>query len=83
MGRKNQTLFINNSFHKYKNKIAYRVRDENKFVEKIYDQIDAKKYFLFGSDSNDTATKIYNKCLTKYPELKDKFLLRTADTDVL
>ena len=78
----NQTLFINNSFHKYKNKIAYRVRDENKFVEKIYEEIADNKYFIFGSDSNDTATKIYNKCLSKYPDKKDKFLLITADTDV-
>ena len=78
----NQTLFINNSFQKYKNKIAYRVRDENKFVEKIYEEIADDKYFLFGSDSNDTATKIYNKCLSKYPDKKDKFLLITADTDV-
>ena len=78
----NHTLCINNGFQKYKNNIAYRVRDENKFVEQIYDEIDTNKYFLFGSDSNDTSTKFYNKCLAKYPDKKDKFLIITADTDV-
>ena len=77
----NHTLCINNGFQKYKNNIAYRVRDENKFVEQIYDEIDTNKYFLFGSDSNDTSTKFYNKCLAKYPDKKDKFLIITADTD--
>ena len=37
---------------------------------------------MLGSDSNDTATKIYHKFLSKYPDEIDKFLLITADTDV-
>ena len=75
-----QTLYINNSYQKYKGKVALRIRDECEFVKKIYDEIDADIFFLFGCDSNDTITKIFNKCITKYSRLKDKFMLITADT---
>jgi hypothetical protein len=43
--------------------------------------IEQNKHFLFGCDSNDTVTKLYYKCVDKYPHLKDKFILITADTD--
>ena len=59
----NKTLFVENAFQKYKDKIAYRVRDEALFINTIYDSINDEKYFLFGSDSCDTATKLYYKCL--------------------
>ena len=37
---------------------------------------------MFGCDSNDTITKLYNHCLNKATgEAKDKFILITADTD--
>ena len=68
-------------YQKYQNKWAYRVRDEAKNIDRIYEEVEANKYFLFGSDSNDTATKIYNKCLSKYPDKLDKFILITADTN--
>ena len=32
----NKTLYINNTYQKYKDKKAYRVRDETQFLEKRY-----------------------------------------------
>ena len=78
----NKTLYINNTYQKYKDKKAYRVRDETQFLEKIYSEIEKSNYFLFGSDSCDTITKLYHKCLHKYPEIKDKSLLITAETNL-
>ena len=37
-------------------------------------------FVWFGSDSNTTVTKLNNKCLLKYPDIKDNFVLRTTDT---
>ena len=77
-----KTIYINNTFKKYQNKPAIRMRNENKFIERIYEDIDNKKFFWFGSDSNSIVTKLYNKCLLKYPDIKDNFVLITADTDI-
>ena len=77
-----KTIYINNTFKKYQNKPAIRMRNVKKFIERIYEDIDNLNYFWFGSDSNTTVTKLYNKCLLKYPDIKDNFVLITADTDI-
>ena len=43
--------------------------------------MEKSNYFLFGSDSCDTITKIYHKCIHKYQSIKDKVLLITAETN--
>ena len=76
------TLYINNTFKKYEGVKAYRIRDEDKLLNQLLSNIEKQDYFLFGCDSNDTITKLYNHCLNKATaEARDKFILITADTD--
>jgi hypothetical protein len=56
-------------------------RDENAFLQKLLDNIYNDDYFLFGSDSRDIATKLFNKCLQDNQQKKDQLLLITADSD--
>ena len=77
----NRTIYIKNNHQKYKSKRAYRIRDENKFLEQLLDDIRNNKPFLFASDSNDSATKLCAKCLKHFPQLKDKIILITKDTN--
>lgn len=76
------TLYINNTFKKYEGVKAYRIRDEDKLLNQLLSNIENEEYFLFGCDSNDTITKLYNHCLKKATdETKEKFILITSDTD--
>ena len=58
------------------------MRNENKFIERIYEGINNKKFFWFGSYSNTTVSNLCNKCVLKYPDIKDNFVLITTDTDI-
>ena len=40
-----KTIYINNTSRKYQNKPAIRMRNENKFIDRIYEDIDNKKFF--------------------------------------
>jgi hypothetical protein len=73
---------LTNTFQKFKNVPAVRVRSEPAFLEKLVDHCNADKPFLFGSDSCDVVTKFYHRCIDRVtdPSLKGKFLLVTADT---
>jgi hypothetical protein len=76
------TVMLTNTFQKFKNVPAVRVRSEPAFLEKLVDHCNADKPFLFGSDSCDVVTKFYHRCIDRVtdPSLKGKFLLVTADT---
>jgi len=83
--RLDNVLYYKNDFQKYKDIEALRIRDENKFLDKLEEFVKNDKYFLFASDSNTTATSfsedLHRKLLSQYPEKKDKFILITSDTD--
>ena len=58
------------------------MRDEGKFIDRVYQEIEKNRPLMGASDSNDWATKHFHKCCKKYPKMTDKFILITADTDV-
>lgn len=79
--RNNDTkLYVNNFYKKYKDIKAVNVKDENIFIDKINDDIKNNKYFLFGCDSCDTITKLYNDCLKKNPDKKNDMILITSES---
>lgn len=79
--RNNETkLCVNNFFKKYQGIKAVNVKDENIFIKKINDDIKAGKYFLFGSDSCDTITKLFQDCLKNNPDKKDDMILITSES---
>ena len=49
-------------------------------MNKIYEEVENNRFFLFGCDSKNTVSKIFYKCIKTYPHLKDKFILITAET---
>ena len=72
-------LYIENSFKKYANVKAIRIRDENMYLEQMMDNVKQGRYFLSASDSCKTITKFYHKCLEEArPEDVDKFILITS-----
>ena len=79
--RNNDTkLFVNNFFKKFSGIKAVNVKDENIFIEKINDDIKNNKYFLFGSDSCDSITKLYFDCLKNFPDKKEHMILITSES---
>ena len=72
-------LYVNNYYKKYEGVKAINVKDENIFIKKINDDIKNGKYFLFGCDSCDTITKLYEDCLNKNPDKKDDLILITSE----
>lgn len=78
--RSNNMLIVNNSYQKYKDVNAVRIRNEQTFLNKIIDQISNNEYFLFGCDSCKTVTGFYLKCLdVATEEQKQNFILITGD----
>lgn len=79
--RKNKTkLFISNQFKKFQNINAVDVQCSDKFIEKIFSEIQNNKYFLFGCDSCSVVTNIYYKCVEKFETKKNKLILITSNT---
>ena len=78
----NSTIFIKNSFQKFKDVPAVRVRDEANVFNKLLDRCANNEPFLFGSDSCDVITKFFHRCKDANPDQSDKFILITADTNV-
>jgi hypothetical protein len=79
--RNNDTkLYVNNFFKKYQGIKAVNIKDENIFIKKINDDIKANKYFLFGCDSCDTITKLFNECLKNNPDKKNDMILITSES---
>ncbi len=52
--------FIINEFQRFEGVEAYKIRDENSYLELLKRHIQSKKYFLFGSDSASTVEQYYN-----------------------
>jgi hypothetical protein len=82
--RPETTIMLSNSFQKFQNVPAVRLRDENVFLQKLVEHCNSDKPFLFGSDSCEVVTRFYHRSLDQVtePTLKDKFVLVTAETDV-
>ena len=73
--RTTKSLYVKNTFKKYKDVNAIRLRDENVFLNKLIDHVKNKKYFFFGCDSKNIVTKYYYQCLANASdEEKDKFI---------
>ena len=81
--RPESTIMLTNTFQKFQNVPAVRLRNELEFLEKLVERCNANQPFLFGSDSCDVVTKFYHRCLSllTVPALRSKFLLITAETD--
>jgi len=77
--RDNNIYFLENTFKKFKGVDAIRVLDEEFFKNKIEYRIKNNNYFLSAYDSKEIATKFYDDFISKYPQKKDSFLLITAD----
>ena len=77
-----KTVMLTNMFQKFLDVPAVRVRSEPAFLEKLVEHCNTDKPFLFGCDSCDVVTKFYHRCIDRLTDqnLKDKFLLITADT---
>jgi hypothetical protein len=73
-------IYINNYYKKYEGIKAVNVKDENIFIKKINDDIKNNKYFLFGCDSCDTITKLFNDCLKNNPDKKNDMILITSES---
>lgn len=61
---KDKTIFINNSFTKYEGVKAYKMNDENEFLNLINKHVSNKKYFLLGCDSKTVSDKYYSELKT-------------------
>jgi len=73
--------FIINEFQRFEGVEAYKIRDENSYLEILKKHIQSKKYFLFGSDSASTVEQYYNLLIKDVTEedIKNNFLLITAN----
>jgi len=60
-----KSVFINNTFKKYKNVKAIRYLDENDFISKLKEDIKNNNYFLFGCDSCSKITNYFNEVKPK------------------
>lgn len=65
---KDKTIFINNSFTKYEGIKAYKLNDENDFLNLLKEHVTKKKYFLLGCDSKTIADKFYLELNTDQKE---------------
>lgn len=78
-----QTIYLENEFKKFQNVPAVRVRDEELFYQKLYDQVKNNEPFFFGSSKASIVTDLYNKMKSEAPEeLKQKFLLFTSEEHI-
>jgi hypothetical protein len=74
----NKTIFIKNSYQKFKDVEATLYNDENKFIDKLRVSIKNKKYFLFGCDSCSQLRKMYISLCEEFEEQKKDFILITS-----
>lgn len=67
-----KTIFIKNTFKKFKNVKAVRYHDENDFLNQIKKDIEENNYFLFGSDSCSKITQYFDEVSKKEKEKIDE-----------
>ena len=56
-----EKVFINNSFKKYEGVKAFKINDENFFLNLLKKHVKEKKYFLFGCDSKTIVDNFYSE----------------------
>lgn len=78
----NNILYVENKFLKYQDVPAVRVRDEDKFLNLLYDKCNNEQFFLFGADSCEIVSAYFHKCKEQYKgdDKEQKFILITSDT---
>ena len=75
-----ETVFIENSFKKYKGIDAIRLRREHDFRDKLLNNCQSNRPFCFGCDSKTTVETLYHYCRNNTdPSLHHKFVLITDD----
>lgn len=60
-----KTIFIKNTFKKFKDVKAVRYHNENEFLNQVKKDIDGNNYFLFGSDSCSKITQYFDEVSKK------------------
>lgn len=80
-------IYIKNNFKKYQGIKAYRIRNEENFVDKVLNECLGKKAFTIGADSATEITRIYHMCLSKIDDPNERkrfklFTAKEADSDV-
>ena len=77
---RNNILFIENAYQKYKEIEAIRLRNEHDFRDALMEHCEMGKPFLFGCDSKDTVSSLFHYCQKRAGDDKnDKFLLITDE----
>ena len=70
-----KTIFIKNTFKKFKGVKAIRYHNENDFLNHVKKDIENDNYFLFGSDSCSKITQYFDETITFTNEEKDDELI--------
>ena len=74
-----QTIFIENLHKKYAGINAFRVREDQMYMDIMIDHVKNSNYFLCASDSCNQITMLYHKCkLEANMADKDNFILITS-----
>jgi hypothetical protein len=71
-------MYINNEYKKYDSIHAIRIRDGQMLLHELYKHIDNKQYFLFGCDSAEKFTEMYNLCCKTFEADKLDCILITG-----
>ena len=74
-------FYLENTYKKYQDVPAVRIRDEQLFLDKLIDHVKENDYFLCASDSCTEISKFYLECKKHYldDDIEDKFILITAN----
>ena len=67
-----KTIFIKNTYKKFKDVMAVRYHNENDFLNQVKKDIEDDKYFLFGSDSCSKITQYFDEVSKKEQEKFDE-----------
>ena len=78
---KSQTLYIENSYKKYQDVSAKRIRDEQLYLDMLIEHVQTNNYFLCSSDSCTTVSQFYTECRKYYTDMDidEKFILITSE----
>jgi hypothetical protein len=74
----NKIIYIKNINKKFANIQAIKNKSEIDFIKNLEKCIKNNEYFLFGCDSCERITSIFNDLVEKYPEKKESFILKTS-----
>ena len=78
--RRQNIIFVNNSYQKYQDIEAIRLRSEYDFRDALVKHCKEQKPFLFGCDSKDTVSSLFHYCKKHVSEeYYHKFLLITDE----